>query len=81
MPFIGSSSLRDSVGLVGDSLLHPASYFGIPIEYINALKAYAWFNDASLLLGEYESFKKATFDPYISLRNAYHQHRKYMIAK
>ena len=80
-PFIGSSSLRDSVGLAGDSFLNPLNYLGIPIEYTAALKAYSWMNDVSLLLGEYESFKKAAFDPYISLRNAYHQHRKYMINK
>ncbi len=81
LPFIGSSSLRDSVGLVGDSFLNPVNYLGIPIEYNTALKAYSWMNYTSLLLGEYESFKKAAFDPYISLRNAYHQYRQYMIKK
>ncbi|MCP4666127.1 MAG: VacJ family lipoprotein [Deltaproteobacteria bacterium] len=81
LPFIGSSSIRDSMGLMGDSLFNPLNYIGIPIEYNSALKAYSWMNYTSLFLGEYESFKKAAFDPYISLRNAYYEYRKYMIAK
>ena len=81
LPVIGSSSLRDSVGLIGDSFLNPVNYLGIPIEYSAAGKAFSWMNNTSLLIGEYEAFKKAAFDPYISLRNAYHQYRQYMIKK
>jgi phospholipid-binding lipoprotein MlaA len=81
LPLIGSSSLRDTVGLAGDSFLNPMNYLGIPIEYNAAIKAYSLINNTSLLIGEYESFKKAAIDPYISLRDAYHQYRQYMIRK
>ena len=32
-------------------------------------------NGASLHLGEYESFKKATLDPYVAMRSAYYESR------
>jgi phospholipid-binding lipoprotein MlaA len=74
-PFLGPSSLRDSVGLVGDGYLDPISYLPTWPEVI-AVDAYKQENDVSLRLGEYEDFKESSIDPYVAIRNAYYQHRK-----
>jgi phospholipid-binding lipoprotein MlaA len=74
-PFLGPSSLRDSVGLFGDGYLDPISYLPTWPEVI-AVDAYKQENDVSLRLGEYEDFKESSIDPYVAIRNAYYQHRK-----
>lgn len=75
-PFLGPSSLRDTVGTVGDSFLDPLSYLtatGQTAGY--ALQGVEQVNKISLHIGEYEQFKEASFDPYVAVRNAYAQHR------
>jgi phospholipid-binding lipoprotein MlaA len=76
LPILGPSSLRDTIGYVGDLFLDPQNYLinSIPINL--AVKAYAQVNEASLTLGEYEDLKEAALDPYIALREAYHQYRE-----
>ncbi len=73
-PFLGPSSLRDSISL-------PAEYFLYPVSYIEPW--YAWLgvrtlkvvNDTSLQIGDYESMKEAAIDPYVSMRDIYIQYR------
>jgi len=79
-PFLGPSTLRDTVGLVGDSYLTPVNYI-TPIQDVLEINAYNYFNKASLHIGEYEDFKEAAIDPYIALKDAYIQHRKYMLGR
>jgi phospholipid-binding lipoprotein MlaA len=74
-PFLGPSSLRDTVGLVGDGFVDPINYLPTWGEVI-AVDAYKEENDVSLRLGEYEDFKESSVDPYVAMRNAYYQHRK-----
>jgi phospholipid-binding lipoprotein MlaA len=33
-------------------------------------------NDTSFKIGDYESFKESAIDPYVSMRDAFVQHRK-----
>ena len=74
-PILGPSSLRDSVGFVGDLALDPRTYlFTRPIFYV--VRPVEIVNETSLTLGEYEDFKKAALDPYIALKDAYHQYRQ-----
>ena len=75
-PFIGPSSLRDTLGLAGDSFLDPVNYLVPGAEWIFATHAYQYFNDGSLRLGDYEDWKKSAIDPYTSQRDAYYQYRK-----
>jgi len=77
-PFIGPSTLRDSVGMLGDRLLNPLSYVE-PIEASIGIQAYERVNTTSFQIGEYEGFKEAALDPYVALRDAYLQYRKKMI--
>lgn len=73
-PFLGPSSLRDSISL-------PTEYFLYPVSYVQPW--YAWLgvrtlkvvNDTSLQLGDYESMKEAAIDPYLSMRDIYIQYR------
>jgi phospholipid-binding lipoprotein MlaA len=74
-PFIGPSSLRDTVGLAGDYFLDPVSYVN-PMEALFGIRAYDEVNETSLRIGDYEDLKKAAIDPYISIRDAYIQHRQ-----
>jgi phospholipid-binding lipoprotein MlaA len=75
-PVLGPSSLRDSVGGVGDSFLDPITYLDDPWELQWGLTIGDKFNRVSLTIGEYEDLKEAAIDPYIAVRDAYHQYRE-----
>ncbi len=74
-PFLGPSSPRDTVGMIGD-------YFSYPISYLNpwyvwlGVRGYEAINDTSLQIGDYEAMKEAAIDPYLAIRNAYIQYRQ-----
>jgi phospholipid-binding lipoprotein MlaA len=74
-PFLGPSSLRDTVGKVGDYFLNPVYYIN-PIETAVGITVYDQVNETSFRIGDYEDLKKSAIDPYISIRDAYVQHRK-----
>jgi len=74
-PIFGPSSLRDTVGLVGDGFLNPINYIR-PVETSIAITAYDTVNHTSLHIGDYEDIIEAAVDPYISIRDAYVQNRK-----
>ena len=79
-PFIGPSTLRDTVGIFGDSFLNPVSYVK-PTEASLAINFYDRVNETSFRLGEYEAVKEAAIDPYQAIRNGYIQFRKAKIAE
>jgi phospholipid-binding lipoprotein MlaA len=74
-PFFGPSSLRDTVGLIGDAFLDPVTYVN-PLEASVGITAYDEVNTVSLHIGDYEDLKKSAVDPYVSIRDAYLQYRK-----
>jgi phospholipid-binding lipoprotein MlaA len=74
-PFLGPSSSRDTVGLVGDFFSYPLSYLD-PWYAWTAVRGYQAVNDTSLQIGDYEAIKEAAIDPYVSVRNAYIQYRQ-----
>ncbi|MBF0629139.1 MAG: VacJ family lipoprotein [Magnetococcales bacterium] len=75
-PILGPSTLRDSFGMVGDTMLNPLSYY--PENPWTRMELYGTrqVNDTATHLGEYEDLKKAAFDPYVALRDAYLQMRR-----
>lgn len=79
-PFLGPSSLRDTVGLVGDHFLNPVSYVE-PSLASTGIKAYKTVNGLSLRIGEYEALKEAAVEPYVAFRDAYVQHRQDKVDK
>ncbi|MHC1700445.1 MAG: VacJ family lipoprotein [Humidesulfovibrio sp.] len=73
-PFIGPSSARDTVGYAGDYFLTPASYIH-PWYWSIATKGYDKVNEVSLRIGDYETLKEASLDPYEAVRDAYLRNR------
>lgn len=73
-PFLGPSTLRDSIGLAGDIFLDPLTYLG-EYWYAPGARGLNIVNETSLRIGDYESLKKAALDPYVALRDAYYQNR------
>lgn len=79
-PVLGSSSIRDTVGTVGDFFLEPVSYI-TPTEALIGVRTFDYINETSLHIGDYEDFKESAIDPYISLKSAYIEYRKNKIKK
>jgi phospholipid-binding lipoprotein MlaA len=79
-PVFGPSSPRGTAGLMGDSALSPWTYVG-GAAVVYGIPAYREVKGASLRTGEYESFKKATLDPYVAMRSAYYQNRAEAVTK
>ena len=75
-PFLGPSSVRDSIGDAGDAFLNPIYYFDLETKYKLAIKAFEKVNDTSLVIGEYEDLKRSALDPYIAIRDVYFQYRQ-----
>ncbi len=69
-PFLGPSSGRDTLGYAGDYFLTPATYIH-PWYWSAAAKGYDKVNETSLRLGDYETLKDASVDPYEAVRDAY----------
>jgi phospholipid-binding lipoprotein MlaA len=89
-PFFGPSTLRDTVGLVGDWAMNPVSFMqlvnldaGALTSSTTNLAVYGvrTVNDTSFRIGDYETLKNAALDPYEAIRNAYIQNRSSKIAK
>ena len=81
-PLMGPSTLRDTVGDVGDWFLDPVSYVDMgatSTEY--AIKTGEQVNALSFRIGEYEALKDAAIDPYTAFRNFYIQYRKEKVRK
>jgi phospholipid-binding lipoprotein MlaA len=79
-PFIGPSTVRDTLGMAGDSFLDPFNYinpFYIPL----GIHTYDRINRTSLDLKTYEDLVEQSLEPYIAVRDAYIQNRNELIRK
>ena len=79
-PVLGPSTLRDSIGKVGDWFLNPINYIE-PEEMTYAIKGFDKINQTSFRIGEYEAIKEASVDPYVATRDIYLQYREKKIKK
>jgi len=75
LPFLGPSSIRDTVGLVGDLFLYPIGYIRPRILSLG-IYTYEEMNRLSFNPDDYDILKKAAVDPYISVHDVYFQNRK-----
>ena len=73
-PLLGPSTARDSVGMLGDWFLNPVTYVE-STEAAIGIAAIKISNQGSLNIGEYETFKSITVEPYVGMREAYTQYR------
>jgi phospholipid-binding lipoprotein MlaA len=79
LPVFGPSSLRDGIGLAGDQFMYPLTYVSssdLTFGESTGISAHEKVNDTSFKIGDYESFKESAIDPYVSMRDAFVQHRK-----
>jgi phospholipid-binding lipoprotein MlaA len=79
LPVFGPSSLREGIGLAGDRFMYPLTYVNssdLSFGERMGINAHEKVNDTSFRIGDYESFKESAIDPYISMRDAFVQHRK-----
>lgn len=88
LPFLGPSSLRDTVGLAGNTLLNPVTWSateravsGYDPTWSAGLQALDFVNTSPDLLRTYDSFISAAVDPYVSVRTGYLQHRAAAVKK
>ena len=66
---------------MGDSFLNPIRSYLLPQDKLVTVGLYAYekVNDASLDIGAYETVKEEAFDPYIFVRDAWHQQRENLV--
>lgn len=81
LPFVGPSSVRDGFGFLVDWTMRPQTYIGDEFFSYESVGLYTHeqINSTSFHLGEYEAFKKASVDPYVSMRDIFIQYRKNLI--
>ncbi len=77
LPFLGPSSVRDTVGLIPDEAMNPGWYISNPyaswgLFVINAI-------DIRVALFPTDKPIASAFDPYAFVRNAWLQHRDYLV--
>jgi len=73
-PILGPYTLRDTVGWIGGLALDPVTYFNSTAVSLGSRSAYL-INYYSFRIGDYESIKAASIDPYLATRDAYLQYR------
>ncbi len=78
-PFLGPSNFRDSLGMLGDSYMHPLVLLDADDRVIIGAWTFEKVNYTALTLGDYELFTSTALDPYSAVKDAYHQHRKGLI--
>jgi phospholipid-binding lipoprotein MlaA len=79
-PFLGPSSIRDTLGYVGDYFVDPINLIRPRISRF-AIKSYDKINRVSLKIGEYEKIKQEALDPYTAIRDIYFQYRESKISR
>lgn len=79
-PVLGSSTLRDSVGMAGDVFLNPITYVD-ETEAGLAARGIDTVNALSFRIEDIDAARKAAFDPYQAARNFYIQTRRSKINK
>lgn len=72
-PIIGPSSLRETVGWVGDMYLDPLTYGDLTFIEFAAIRTFKNLNNLSLQLkgNEYEAITEGAIDKYAAVRDAY----------
>ena len=74
-PIFGASSVRGTLGLVGDMFMRPTTYL-VDFPIMVGVRAYELVNETSLTIGDYEGLTEPALDPYIAVRNFYFQNRR-----
>ena len=84
LPVFGPSSLRDTVGLVGDYALSPVtwvSFGGVPAAAALAITGPNSVRNMDGKLNAYDAATQNAVDPYQAVRSGYSQYREKAVAK
>lgn len=73
LPFFGPSTLRNTVGFIGDANFAVTRYLSWDAYTLGGVLAADTLNKTSFRLGDYEAIKAAAFDPYTAVRDGYIQ--------
>ena len=80
LPFLGMSDVRDLVGRVPDGYLSPQNYIDNVWVYLGVYAVYVLDLDARTLIPQYNLLESQhPFDEYSFARNAYLEHRAFLI--
>ena len=74
LPFLGPTTLRDSIGSAGEYFLDPVLYLDnreLALGYFGLYR----LNSTSFMIGNYEAVKAASLDPYTMIRDFYIEQR------
>ncbi len=74
-PFLGPSSVRDTIGAAGEIYLSPWAHVNPPAAAAG-IGGFGYFNKASLESNEYEELVSTAVEPYSALKNAFIQYRR-----
>ena len=89
-PFLGPSTLRDTVGLAGDAAANPLTWIFGPWSIGGEENTWYWsyiikggdvFNNLPNTLEAYDSVVKPAVDPYTAVKDAYIQYRRNAISQ
>ena len=86
-PILGPSSLRDSARFIDSYFLDPVNWLkydkfgGYSWRTTIPITAYDKFNEISFQIEDIDALKKAAFEPYIGVRDAYVEHRNKLAAE
>ncbi|MEO8306911.1 MAG: VacJ family lipoprotein [Pseudomonadota bacterium] len=78
LPILGPSSVRDSIGLIGDQFVDPKHYINDPYVHYG-LWGLEQIDERASLLSTNDVLKR-TYDPYSFIRNAYLQRREHQVS-
>lgn len=81
LPFLGPTTARNAVGSLGDMVLDPMTYMGLPWEVSAIAHATETINYFSFQKDLYKQLESVSLDPYVSLRNGYIQNNNKKIAE
>ncbi|MCI5208849.1 MAG: hypothetical protein D3910_08655 [Candidatus Electrothrix sp. ATG2] len=78
IPVMGPTTLRDVFGRVVDRFSFSPLYYYWAAGWEESLSIYMGkeVNNLSLHLGEYETVKEMSFDPYLAVRDGFYQLRR-----
>jgi len=79
-PVLGPSSLRDTLGMIGDRFLNPASHVK-PWPAATGMDVLDRVNAVSYRIEDYEALRDAALIPYEAFRDAYIQYREKAVSE
>ena len=81
LPFLGPSTTRGLVGRIVDSFLSPTIVVAPGFAAGAAMSGTRMVNDTSFRIEDIDQLKKDAIDPYVSMRDFYHQYTEKQILK